>query len=54
MNVKGMKLGEVPEGVLRLGGTIALSGDRIIYAYEDGVPGDYPDPIEVINKFSPL
>lgn len=52
--IKGMKLGEVPEGVLRLGGTIALSGDRIIYTYEDGVPGDYPDPKEVINSFSSL
>mmetsp|Transcript_27270 Transcript_27270/g.38771 ORF Transcript_27270/g.38771 Transcript_27270/m.38771 type:complete len:140 (-) Transcript_27270:48-467(-) len=51
---KGMKLGEVPEGVLRLGGTITISGDRIIYAYEDGVPGDYPDPAEVIKSFSSL
>ncbi len=47
-----MKLGQVPEGVLRLGGTIAISGDRIIYVYEDGVPGDYPDPADVIKSFS--
>lgn len=47
-----MKLGQVPEGVLRLGGTIALSGNSIIYVYEDGVPGDYPDPKDVIKSFT--
>ena len=52
--IEGLKFGEVPEGVLRLGGTIALNGDRIIYVYEDGVPGDYPDPSDVIKSFSSL
>ena len=40
-----------PEGVLRLGGTLALNQNDILYSYEDGVPGDHPDPQEVIHVF---
>lgn len=39
-----------PEGVTRLGGTVAVDGEDIKYVYEDGVPGDYPSPVEVLNS----
>lgn len=39
-----------PEGVTRLGGTIAVDGNDIKYVYEDGVPGDYPYPADVLNS----
>lgn len=39
-----------PEGVLRLGGTLALNQDKIVYSYEDGVPGDHPNPVDVIKS----
>lgn len=39
-----------PEGVTRLGGTVAVDGNDIKYVYEDGVPGDYPSPAEVLNS----
>jgi hypothetical protein len=48
---KDMKFGEVPEGVLRLGGTIGIVGNDVKYMYEDGVPGDYPDPKTVLATF---
>lgn len=47
----GLKFGQVPEGVLRLGGTLALQKNRILYSYEDGVPGDYPKPEDVLKAF---
>jgi len=37
-----MKFGEVPEGVLRLGGTFIVKGNDIIYQWSDRVPGDHP------------
>lgn len=39
---KGMKFGEVPEGVLRLGGTFVVNGDDVVYQWSDKVPGDHP------------
>jgi hypothetical protein len=45
-NVKG-----IPEGVTRLGATFGVSGNRITYVYEDGVPGDHPNPEDVIKSF---
>lgn len=42
----------IPEGVLRLGGTLAVNKDEILYSYEDAVPGDYPNPLVVIEAFS--
>jgi hypothetical protein len=44
-NVKG-----IPEGVLRLGGTFGVDGKKVVYLYEDGVPGDHPIPSEVLSK----
>lgn len=40
---------KIPEGVTRLGGTIALNKNNVVYVYEDGVPGDYPSPVDVLN-----
>lgn len=39
-----------PEGVTRLGGTLALNKDKIVCSYEDGVPGDHPEPVDVIKS----
>ena len=47
---KTLKFGQVPEGVLRLGGTFGINGDKIVYRYDDGVPGDHPTPLDVINS----
>mmetsp|Transcript_11160 Transcript_11160/g.17124 ORF Transcript_11160/g.17124 Transcript_11160/m.17124 type:complete len:127 (-) Transcript_11160:208-588(-) len=46
---KDMKFGEIPEGVLRLGGTFVISGNDILYRWSDRVPGDHPDIKEVLN-----
>lgn len=40
-----------PEGVLMNGGTFGVRGDRIVYAYSDAVPGDHPNPADVIASF---
>ena len=45
---KDMKFGDIPEGVLRLGATYVVDGDRIIYDYRDKVPGDHPNPMDVL------
>lgn len=42
-----MKFGEIPEGVLRLGGTFVVRGDEIVYRWSDRLPGDHPDVAEV-------
>jgi len=44
-----MKFGDVPEGVLRLGGTFVISGDTLVYRWSDRLPGDHPDIEEVWN-----
>lgn len=41
----------IPEGVTRLGATFGINGGEIIYVYEDGVPGDHPNPEDVIKSF---
>jgi len=38
----GMKLGDVPEGVLRLGGTFVIKDDDVVYQWSDRLPGDHP------------
>jgi hypothetical protein len=45
---KGVQL----QGVLQLGGTLAIDGSRILFSYEDAVPGDHPAPDEVLRVFS--
>lgn len=49
-----MKFGDVPEGVMRLGGTFVLrrlsdGSVEEIYRHEDKVPGDHPDIPEVLK-----
>lgn len=46
---KDMKFGDIPEGVLRLGGTFVVKGDEILYRWSDRVPGDHPDIESVYN-----
>lgn len=45
---KDMKFGDIPQGVLRLGGTFVISGNDVLYAWSDTVPGDHPDVGDVI------
>lgn len=44
-----MKFGQVPEGVLRLGGTFVVDGDEVVFQWSDRVPGDHPDLEEVVG-----
>jgi len=46
---KDMKFGQVPEGVLRLGGTFVVKGDDILYQWSDRLPGDHPDISGVVS-----
>jgi len=45
---KGMKFGEIPQGVLRLGGTFVVDGGEVLFAHSDKVPGDHPDVAKVL------
>ena len=36
----------------RLGASYAVKGDGIVYFYEEGVPGDHPDPANVIHMLT--
>lgn len=40
---------EVPQGVLRLGGTFVIDGEDVVYAWSDSVPGDTPSVDEVLK-----
>merc|ERR1712070_344920 len=46
---KDMKFGEIPEGVLRLGGTFVIKGNEIVYRWSDRLPGDHPDIDKVLG-----
>ena len=39
----------IPEGVLRLGGTFVVKGDDVVYQWNDKIPGDYPEPEDVVH-----
>jgi hypothetical protein len=39
----------IPSGVLQLGGTLVVRGDRVLFRHEDAVPGDVPDLNEVVR-----
>jgi hypothetical protein len=41
--------GSMPEGVLRLGGTLVIHGDEIVYQWYDRIPGDHPDLEQVMQ-----
>mmetsp|Transcript_15585 Transcript_15585/g.39628 ORF Transcript_15585/g.39628 Transcript_15585/m.39628 type:complete len:101 (-) Transcript_15585:43-345(-) len=43
------KWNEVPESVLKLGGTFILDGDTVTYGWADEIPGDYPDVAELLK-----
>eukprot|EP00746_Dinoflagellata_sp_MGD_P076077 gnl/MRDRNA2_/MRDRNA2_30601_c0_seq1.p2 gnl/MRDRNA2_/MRDRNA2_30601_c0~~gnl/MRDRNA2_/MRDRNA2_30601_c0_seq1.p2 ORF type:complete len:170 (+),score=42.69 gnl/MRDRNA2_/MRDRNA2_30601_c0_seq1:606-1115(+) len=45
----GLKLGQIPEGVLRLGGTFVVKGNDVVYQWSDDKPGDHPDISEVVT-----
>lgn len=38
----------IPEGVLRLGGTFVIRGDRVVFRHSDSIPGDHPDLEDVM------
>lgn len=44
-----MEFGQIPEGVLRLGGTFVVNGDDIVYRWSDRLPGDHPDIASVVS-----
>mmetsp|Transcript_19141 Transcript_19141/g.51523 ORF Transcript_19141/g.51523 Transcript_19141/m.51523 type:complete len:142 (+) Transcript_19141:252-677(+) len=44
-----VKFGEFPEGVLRLGGTFVIDGDKVTFGWSDAIPGDEPE-IETVMK----
>lgn len=46
---KDLKFGQVPEGVLRLGGTFVVSGDDVLYQWSDKIPGDHPNIQDVLS-----
>jgi hypothetical protein len=46
---KDMKFGQIPEGVLRLGGTFVVRGDEVLYQWSDRIPGDHADIQEVLD-----
>jgi len=43
------KFGEIPEGVLRLGGTFVVDGNDVKYQWSDRIPGDHPDITAVLE-----
>lgn len=47
--VNSVKFGEIPEGVLRLGGTFVVSGNDVKYQWTDRIPGDHPNIEEVLQ-----
>lgn len=46
---KDQKFGEVPQGVLQLGGTFVVSGDEVVYQWADPVPGAHPEVEDVLK-----
>lgn len=44
-----LKFGEVPEGVLRLGGTFVIDGEEVLFAHADTFPGDHPAIADVLR-----
>jgi len=48
---KDLPFGQFPEGVTRLGGTFAVEGDAIKFAWADRIPGDHPEVSSVMETF---
>ena len=47
-----MKFGEIPQGVLRLGGTFVVDSEEVLFAHADRLPGDHPDVDTVLAKLA--
>ena len=48
-----LKFGEIPEGVLRLGGTFVIDAeDKVSFAHSDKFPGDHPAIADVLRAAS--
>jgi hypothetical protein len=43
------KLEGIPQGVLMLGGTFVVDGDKVLYWYENPLPGVEPNLTEVLS-----
>lgn len=46
---KDIRFGEIPEGVLWVGGTFVLDGNDVLYQWNDQVPGNHPNIKDVLN-----
>jgi hypothetical protein len=52
---KGKEASGIPEGVKRLGGTVVVNGDDIVYKWSDCIPGDTPnvdDVMAIVKRYS--
>jgi hypothetical protein len=45
---KGKEMAGIPAGVKRLGGTVVVRGDDIVYKWSDRIPGDTPNVDNVL------
>mmetsp|Transcript_18386 Transcript_18386/g.23922 ORF Transcript_18386/g.23922 Transcript_18386/m.23922 type:complete len:111 (+) Transcript_18386:623-955(+) len=49
---RNLKFGQIPSGVLQLGGTFVVDHDIVLYAHADQFPGDHPDIFDVLRALS--
>ena len=47
---EGLKFGDVPPGVLQLGGTFLVKGGRVARAWADPLPGAHPAVADVVAE----
>lgn len=45
---EGATFGEIPEGVLWVGGTFVVRGREVVYQWNDVVPGNHPEIPDVV------
>lgn len=52
VSLTAVKQGEegIPEVVKMLGGTLVVDGAKVIYAVADPLPGQYPEPLDVLRE----
>lgn len=48
--VGGLAKGLTKDAALQIGGTFVIEGNNFLFFDEEGVPGDYPKPKEVLKK----
>lgn len=46
---KDLKFGDIPEGVLWVGGTFVVQGNDVLYQWADTVPGNHPVIEDVVQ-----